>query len=164
MSQRVAPVSRRNERKSPLEEVYFSISRAFYAYVGYLERLLEELGLDEHLRPGMGHVLFALFEGDDVIIKDLVRRTHLAPSTLGRVLREMERAGLLARRKCGVDGRAVRIQLTPLARSLEGRCYEAARRLKEASEAGLSRQEVQAVETGLARIIRNLQPDAECRT
>ena len=61
MSQRVAPASRRDERNSPLEEAYFFISRAFYAYVGYLERLLEELGLDEHLRPGMGHVLFALF-------------------------------------------------------------------------------------------------------
>src|SRR5262245_53441573 len=164
MSQRVVPASRRNERNSPQEEVYFFISRAFYAYVGYLERLLEELGLDKHLRPGMGHVLFALFEGDDVIIKDLVRRTHLAPSTLGRALREMERAGLLCRRKCGVDGRAVRIQLTPLARSLEERCYEAARRLKEASEAGLSRQEVQAVKAGLARIIQNLQPDAGWRT
>jgi DNA-binding MarR family transcriptional regulator len=163
MSQCVAPASRRNERNSPLEEAYFFISRAFYAYVGYLERLLEELGLDEHLRPGMGHVLFALFETDDVIIKDLVRRTHLAPSTLGRLLREMERAGLLGRSKCGVDGRAVRIQLTPLARSLEGRCYEAARRLKEVSEAGLSRKEVQAVNSGLSRIIQNLQPDAECR-
>jgi DNA-binding MarR family transcriptional regulator len=164
MSQRVAPASCVNERNAPLEEVCFFISRAFYAYVGYLERLLEELGLDKHLRPGMGYVLFALFEGDDVIIKDLVRRTHLAPSTLGRALREMERAGLLSRRKCGVDGRAVRIQLTPLARSLEERCYEAARRLKEASEAGLSRQEVQAVKAGLARIIQNLQPDAEWRT
>ena len=48
--------------------------------------------------------------------------------------------------------------------SLEERRYEAARRLKEASEAGLSRQEVQAVKTGLVCIIQNLQPDAECRT
>ena len=160
MSQRIAPASCRNERNAPLDEVYFFISRAFYAYVDHLEGLLKELRLDRHLRPGMGHVLFALFEGDDVIIKDLVRRTHLAPSTLGRALREMERAGLLSRRKCGVDGRAVRFQLTPLARSLEERCYETARRLKVASETGMSRREVQAVKAGLARIILNLQPDA----
>ena len=55
-----------------MDEVPFYLSRAFYAYVGLLERLLESAGLAQHLRPGMGPVLF---DNDDVIIRDLVVRT-----------------------------------------------------------------------------------------
>ena len=49
----------------------FYLGRAYYAYVGLLERVLANHDLDGHLRPGMGHVLFALFEQDDCIIRDL---------------------------------------------------------------------------------------------
>jgi DNA-binding MarR family transcriptional regulator len=144
-------------RPTSLDELVFAVSRAYYAYVGRLEAVLAELDLDEHVRPGMGHVLFALFEADDVIIKNLVARTRLAPSSLGRLLVQMEQGGLITRRKCEADGRAVRARLTPLARSLEGKCRLALRRIKLAAEAGFEPHELAAAKKAVERMSDNLR-------
>ena len=140
-----------------MNELVFAVSRAYFAYAGRLEIVLTELKLDKHVQPGMGHVLFALFEEDDVIIKNLVSRTRLAPSSLGRLLVQMESRGLITRRKCDEDGRAVRVQLTTLARSLEGRCREALKRLKQTVEAGFKPRELAVVKKAVERIIENLR-------
>lgn len=142
---------------SALDAVFFHISRAFYAYVRQLEILLEETGLDEHLRPGMGQVLFALFEDDDVIIKSLVERTRLAPSTLGRLVRQMEQQGLVTCSQCDQDGRAVRVGLTELGRSLEPRCREILDRLTALTAADMRPAELRALKQGLNRVVTNLK-------
>jgi DNA-binding MarR family transcriptional regulator len=161
---RATPTQRRERRvrnvgsrPTSLSELVFALSRAYYAYSGRLEIVLAELELDEHVRPGMGHVLFALFEEDDVIIKNLVARTRLAPSSLGRLVLQMEQRGLIVRRKCDLDGRAVRVQLTSLARSLEGRCREALKRLKKTVEAGFEPHELEAARKALEQMIDNLR-------
>ena len=46
----------------PGGELIWDLGRAYYAYVGLAERVLVEAGLDHVIRPGMGHVLFALYE------------------------------------------------------------------------------------------------------
>ena len=140
-----------------LSEAIFSISRLFYAYVARLEAVLEELGLAEHVRPGMGHVLFALFEEDDVIIKNLVERTRLAPSSLGRLLVQMHRAKLVDRRPCDDDGRAVRVRLTSLGRSLEKRCRRALAKLKRIVESDFEPEELSITRNGIERMIKNLR-------
>ena len=60
----------------PLDHLIWYLGRAYYTYVGLLERVLAELGLDRHLRPGMGHILFTLFERDDLSIKEIAARSH----------------------------------------------------------------------------------------
>lgn len=99
-----------------LREVFFCISRAFYACMACLRELRLGNGLAQHVRPGRGHVLFALFHEDDVIIKNLVQRTELSPSALTRLLIDMERRGLLARHRDARDGQAMRVRLTRLGR------------------------------------------------
>ena len=98
------------------------LSRAFYLYLNWLGQGLDETGLSKHLKPGMGPILFTLFDVDDVMAKDLVERTQLDPSTITRTLQKMEEAGLVGRSKDDRDGRAIRISLTPLGRSLEPAC------------------------------------------
>ena len=55
-----------------LDHVCFAIGRAYCAYLGMLDGVLREAGLDKHVRLGTGHVLFALFEQDNRTIKELV--------------------------------------------------------------------------------------------
>src|SRR6185295_12537877 len=125
-----------------LEELSFCIGRAYYNYKLLLERTLRGLGLDRLVSPGMGHLLFALFEEDDCIIRDLAEKTRLSFPTLTQMLRKMEAAGLVRSRRDPDDGRAVRIRLTPLGRSIEPRCRKVLARLNAVLESGLSRHDV----------------------
>lgn len=112
----------------------WDVGRAYYAYVGLLERVLVVQKLDHILRPGMGVVLFALYEQDQVAIKDLTERSQLAYSTLTGVLQRMEIAGLITRSRDTEDGRSVKVALTKLGRKLESKCREVAQRMTEISE------------------------------
>lgn len=146
-----------SDRKPPqLRESFFFLSRAFYAYVVTLEKVLEEYELQNIVRPGMGNVFYALWEGEDVTMTVLSERTELAPSSLTRLVRQMEKAGLVTRAKCPEDGRAVRISLTDLGRSLKPRGDQVVARLREIVEAGLEPSEIEAVKTGLAKMIANM--------
>lgn len=159
----------KNGRQTParfsggLEAICFSLGRAYYNYLGLLERILAETGLDAHVRPGMGHVLFALFEEDDRVIKDIARRVQLSYSTLSGLLARMEKAGLIVCRKDTSDGRAVRVCLTPLARALEARCHEVVERINAIMLADLSAVEITQAQRLLARMIQAMRSDEETR-
>ncbi len=120
-----------------LDEVIWDLGRAYYAYVGLLERVLVEFKLDHVLRPGMGLVLFSLFEQDSRTIKELAERSQLACSTLTGILQRMEKAKLIVRTRDKQDGRLVRVTLTPDARKLESRCRQVAERMSLLSHQGV---------------------------
>ena len=111
-------------RADPLDQLIWYLGRAYYTYVGVLERALDDFGLSKHLRPGMGHIIFTLFAEDDLTIKEIAIRSQLANSTLTGLLDRMETGRLVERRRDEKDGRLVRIRLTPLGRSLEPRASE----------------------------------------
>lgn len=140
-----------------LEELSFYIGRAYYNYKLLLERTLRDLGLDRLVSPGMGHLLFALFDEDDCIIRDLAERTRLSFPTLTQMLRKMEASGLVRTRRDPEDGRAVRVRLTPLGRSIEPRCRKVLVRLNAVLESGLSRKDVVRSKKALARMIENMR-------
>src|SRR6185295_414111 len=125
-----------------LEELSFYIGRAYYNYKLFLERTLRSLRLDDLVSPGMGHLLFSLFEEDDCIISVLAAKTKLSMPTLTLMLRKMESSGLVASRRDPDDGRAVRIRLTPLGRSNEPRCRKVLARLNRVLETGLTKKQV----------------------
>ncbi len=120
-----------------LDQLIWHLGRAYYGYVGVLERILAEEGLEKHIRPGMGHILFTLFEQDDLSIKEIAARSQLACSTLTGLLERMAKAGLIERRRDEQDGRVTRVRLTELARSLEPRCRTVVRRLNDMLREGL---------------------------
>lgn len=120
-----------------LDSVIWDLGRAYFAYVGLLERVLVEYQLDHILRPGMGLVLFTLFEQDSRTIKELSERSQLAYSTLTGVLKRMEKAGLVVRTRDKQDKRLVRVTLTPQARKLKGKCQKISQRMSELSLQGI---------------------------
>jgi DNA-binding MarR family transcriptional regulator len=121
----------------PLDQLIWHLGRAYYGYVGVLERVLAEEGLEQYIRPGMGHILFTLFEQDARSIKEIAARSQLACSTLTGLLERMDRVGLIERRRDEKDGRVTRVRLTALARSLEPRCRTVVRRLDQLFRTGL---------------------------
>ena len=76
------PINRSGTREADLDQISFYLGRAYYTYVGLRERVLKDMGLDQHIRPGMGNVLFALFEHDDQTISEVAQRLKLAKSTM----------------------------------------------------------------------------------
>lgn len=156
-SKRVAKPVRPEKRA--LEELSFYIGRAYYNYKALLERTLVETGLDAHLSPGMGHILFALFERDDCIIKDISERVQLSSATMTGMLRRMQRAGVIETRRDENDGRAVRVRLTERGRSLEGRCRGVVDRLNEVLQANMSDGDVRRSKRMLAGMIESMRND-----
>ena len=114
--------SRRTKKQDDLDSIAFLIGRCYYSYSALLNDRLKELGLDHLLALGAGQVLFALFEMDRCIIKDLVERLRVSPSTLTGAIERMKRAGIVSTRRDAGNRRALRIQLTRLGRSLEPQC------------------------------------------
>ena len=80
----------------------------------------------------MAPVLFALYERDDCIIKDLAERTQRSAAALNSLLSRLEKAGVVALRSCEQDGRAVRVRLTENGRAIEERVWELHRRVAAA--------------------------------
>jgi len=144
-----------------LDELWSYVGRAYYNYKLLLERTLRDRGLEGTVRPGMGHILFTLFEGDGCILRDIAEKTRLSFPTITVVLQRMKAAGLVEMKRDPDDGRAVRVRLTPLGRSIEPRCWQVVKHLKEVLERGLSRREVTLAKRALARMVENMREDEE---
>lgn len=157
MSKRTAAVvprpKRASSRSDPHDQLIWFLGRAYYTYVGLLEQVLAETGLDEHLRPGMGHILVTLFDEDDLTIKQIAERSELANSTLTGMLNRMEKGRLLSRRRDLTDGRLIRVRLTELGRSLEPQCRKAMARFDELFRNGLGDDEILRVKRSLRKVI-----------
>nr|WP_277628033.1 MarR family transcriptional regulator [Arsenicicoccus dermatophilus] len=69
-------------------------------------------------------VLLALWEQDDVTVRDLGDRLRLDSGTLSPLLRRLETRGAITRRRQGHDGRQVHIRLTDEGRGLRARAGE----------------------------------------
>ncbi len=126
-----APLLTRNDPagEADLDQISFYLGRAYYTYVGLLERVLADMGLDRHIRPGMGNVLFALFERDEQSVSEVAQRLRVAKSTMTGMVAGIKNAGLVTTHRDPADGRAVRLKLTPRGRSLEPRCRQLGRRI-----------------------------------
>ena len=125
-----------------LSELTWDLGRAYYAYVGFVERVLVAAGLGRVLRPGMGHVLFTLYEEDDRTIKEIAARSQLAPSTLTGLLKRMEKVDLVERHSDECDRRLVRVRLTAFGRKLEKKCRNMLRKVDKIAHAGVGEENV----------------------
>lgn len=144
-----------------LEQLVWYIGRAYYSYVGLLELVLAETGLDKYVRPGMGHILFALFERDQRSIKEIAARVQLSSSTMTGLLTRMEQSGLIKRRRDHKDGRIVRIHLTALGRSLEPRCRLVVRELSDLLHAGMGEKAVRDAKRLLRKMTQTMRAEEQ---
>jgi DNA-binding MarR family transcriptional regulator len=64
-------------------------------------------------------VMLALWERDDVMLKDLGARLYLDSGTLTPLLKRLEAKGYVQRQRSQTDERAMALSLTPLGRRLK---------------------------------------------
>ncbi len=111
-------MKRKTERTIRLEDnLCFALYSASRAFTRAYQPLLEPLGLTypQYL------VMLVLWERDDVSVRELGERLHLDSGTLTPLLKRLEEAGTVRRRRDPEDERVVRIALTDAGRALQER-------------------------------------------
>ena len=96
------------------DNLCFALYRASRAFTRAYQVVLEPLDLTypQYL------VMLVLWERDDISVTDLGERLALDSGTLTPLLKRLEQAGRVARRRDGTDERIVRIALTARGRAL----------------------------------------------
>lgn len=99
------------------EQLCFAVYSASRAFTRAYAPILQPLGLTypQYL------VMLALWDGDDASVSELGEALGLDSGTLTPLLKRMEEAGLVTRRRDPSDERVVRISLTKAGHALEPR-------------------------------------------
>ena len=128
-------------------QLCFAVYAAGNAFNAAYKPMLDRLGLTypRYL------VLLVLWERDDVTVNEICTRLHLDSGTVSPMLKRLEAAGHLRRRRAPPDERVVRVELTDQGRSLR----EKAGVGREAVVCALggSEEPIQALRQELHRII-----------
>jgi len=101
-------------------QLCFALYSSSLAMTKMYKPLLDPLGLTypQYL------VMIVLWEGDGLTVSDLGARLSLDSGTLTPLLKRLELAGLLQRRRDSVDERRVLLHLTPAGRALKQRAAQ----------------------------------------
>ena len=134
----------------------------------YLPYLLNRAGariaasFSDEVRPlgatlQMWRVLAALRERDGRRMGDLSETTSIEVSTLTRLVDNMEKKGLVARRRDADDARVVALHVTPAGRRLTQRITPIAERYEAVALAGFSAAETKTLKAALRRLYVNME-------
>ena len=134
----------------------FLISQIKQVQARVFQRLLLDLGIEEFNGP-QGHILYVLWQKDEVPIVELSQKTGLAKNTLTAMLGRMEEAGLIERKDSPSDKRQSLIVLTKKAKKLQGKYDEVSQKMNEIFYQGFSEKEAQKMDIYLDRILENLE-------
>ena len=140
-----------------LDDISFYVGRLYSHYCLALEESLRRHELADSIRPGMGPVLFALFEEDARTLRELGEIADLSPSTITELVQKLEKAGVLRRERCERDARAVRVTLTKLGRSLRQPLEAVSREVNGLLHGKLSASEIKRLKKTLAGMISDLR-------
>lgn len=135
--------------------------------LSYLPYLLNRAGariataFGEEVRPlganlQIWRVLAALREKDGQRMGDLSKTTSIEVSTLTRLVDNMEKSGLVERRRDDDDARAVALHVTAAGRRLTRRILPIAERYETVALKGFSAQEAATLKKALQRLYDNL--------
>jgi DNA-binding MarR family transcriptional regulator len=133
----------------------------------YLPYLLNRAGariataFGEEMRPlgaslQIWRVLAALREKDGRRMGDLSQTTSIEVSTLTRLVDNMEKSGLVERRRDGADARVVALHVTAAGRRLTRRILPIAERYEQVALKGFSTQEAGLLKAALRRLYENM--------
>ncbi len=122
----------------------FELHAASRAMTAVYRPLLEELGLTypQYL------VMILLWEREPRLVKELGRALELDSGTLSPLLKRLDTAGLVSRRRSTQDEREVEVTLTDEGRDLEDRARSVPTTVENAT--GLSEGEIKALRERLA--------------
>lgn len=133
------------------EQLCFAITVAAREVVAAYRPVLAALGLThpQYL------VMLALWEQDGPALTDLAGRLCLEPATLTPLVKRLERAGLVERRRAVADERRIQVTLTRQGVELRDQALTVPTTMAE--KLGLAYRDLSVVNVELRRIIANLQ-------
>lgn len=123
-------------------------------------RKLRDHGLDA-INPAQGRILFALWKGDGISIRELASRTKLQKSTLTSMLDRLEQDGLIERKPSREDRRVIFIYLAQDHEVIRDLFLQVSYEMIDLFYAGFSSEEIEDFENHLRRIIINLNDISE---
>jgi DNA-binding MarR family transcriptional regulator len=124
------------------------------------ERLLGSAGIME-FNGAQGRILYVLWQADNLPIIELSKRTGLAKTTLTGMLDRMEIQGYVVRVPDKSDRRQLRIALTDKSKGLQAAYNRVSEQMSALFYRGFAREEIQAFESALKRILNNLNEREE---
>ena len=152
-------VSETTEPKIGTDSVGFYLSRANIVFRELLKHSLQESSLHQHIKPGMGNLMFALYEKDGQTKTELARKLRLSKMTITRLVRDVEKQKLVTTETDGKDGRATRVNLTPLAKQLEPDYHQLALQLEERIAANFTPKQLSEFSRHLKTLVESLESD-----
>jgi DNA-binding MarR family transcriptional regulator len=160
MSKRQQSTARKPERPpSRLGSMLcFTVYSTAHAFNRAYKPLLDALGLTYPQYLAM----FALWEHDDLTVKELGELLHLDSGTLTPLLKRLEAMGLVRRVRDAADERSVRINLTPA--GIEMKCKERTVHEGLMGACGQTADELMALTAQLIRVRDRLDAAARSST
>ena len=143
-----------NENMKDQREGGFLIAKIHQIANRIFHQILKEYGIKE-LNPGQGRILFALWQSDNISIRELSLKTQLTKSTLTTMLDRLENAGFLKRKK-GKDRRIIKVKLSEKSKNLQKKYVEVSKKMNEVFYGTLTKEEIDEFEDYLGRILNNL--------
>jgi DNA-binding MarR family transcriptional regulator len=139
-------------QRATTENLGFLLAKASQHWNRLLHERFTARGFAE-VRPAYGSILLPLFEEDGLRMGELAGRAGLSKQTMTTMVRLLERAGLVARDRDALDGRAFRIQLTNRAREFQPVAEEVLAELDALVRQALTDRESTALERALKEVI-----------
>ena len=141
------------------ESVGFYLSRATIVFRELLKQSLAESSLSEHIKPGMGNLMFALYEQDGLSKTELAQKLLLSKMTITRLVRDIEKQGLVNTMADENDGRATRVVLTPLAKRLEPEYQQLAHNLEKRISSHFTPKQLSDFRNHLKTLLESLEEE-----
>ena len=141
----------------PLKDLPIYLARLYHGFVAVVDRLRGE-NADElpHFRPGAGCVYFALLRDENCTATELATRLGMPKPTITGLLDGLERDGVIERKPCPEDGRAMRLRLTAFGKVLETGMRRRHKQVVRTLEQDLSRAEAAELRRLLTVVVGNL--------
>lgn len=122
------------------------------------DRILAQKNIDA-FNGAQGRILFVLWQGDKISMKELSSKTGLATTTLTSMLDRMENSGLLKRTYDQSDRRKNIIVLTDRAYRLQSNYEDVSMDMSHIYYKGFTDNEISAFEEYLQRVLKNLKSE-----
>lgn len=122
-----------------------------------LERFIQDRLLDTDVQIGMWYFLRILWIEDGLTQRELSRRVATAEPTTLEQLRNMEKRGLIKRKRSKEDRRVVHVLLTPKGRILEKKLMKHVDELNATALEGFSASEMTMLRDLLGRVRNNMR-------
>jgi DNA-binding MarR family transcriptional regulator len=109
------------------------------------------------IAPAQAFILGELWSSEPLSQIELARRLDLGKATIGQTLNRLEKSGLIKRRRCKDDGRAIKIHLTERGRNLRPSLETASLEQLEALTRRLGPRDMRRLTNVLVRAVSALR-------